>query len=149
MEVILLEKIRNLGSLGDKAKVKAGFARNFLIPKGKAVPATARNIAKFEARRAELEKVAQENLQAAQARADKMNDLVLTIAVQAGEEGKLFGSVGPRDVAEALDAKGHKVAKSEIIMPQGAIRMTGEYEVHVQLHSDVRVLVKVNIVPSA
>lgn len=148
MQVILLEKIHNLGSLGDKVNIKSGYGRNFLIPQGKAVSATPDNIGKFELRRAALEKAAQESLKQAQARAEDLEKIgVLTIAVKAGDEGKLFGSVGARDVADALRAQGAEVEKKEIMMPQ-SIRMVGEHEIFIQIHSDVRVAMKVNIVPS-
>ncbi len=146
MQVILLEKIRNLGNLGDKVSVKSGFGRNYLIPQGKAAPATAENVAKLEARRAELEKAAEAALAAAKERADALAELNVIIAAKAGEEGKLFGSIGTRDVADAISAKGHKVAKSEVQMPHGLIRHVGEHEVFVQLHSDLRVPVKINVV---
>lgn len=147
MQVILLEKIRNLGNLGDKVKVRPGHGRNYLIPQGKATPASAQNIAKFETRRAELEKAAQANLATAKTRADKLANLSLEIAVKAGDEGKLFGSVGSRDIVNAITAKGVEIEKSEIELPNGVIRQTGEYEIFLQLHTDVRVAVKVNIIP--
>ena len=146
MEVILLEKIGKLGSLGDKVKVKAGYGRNYLIPTGKAVPATASNVAKFEERRAELEKAAAEALAAAQARAEALNGLSVTIASKAGDEGKLFGSIGTRDIAEALTAAGQEVCKSEVRLPEGALRHIGEFEVAVQLHSEVMTSVTVVVV---
>jgi large subunit ribosomal protein L9 len=146
MEVILLEKIGKLGSLGDKVNVKAGYGRNYLIPTGKAVPATASNVAKFEERRAELEKAAAEALAAAQARAEALNGLSVTIASKAGDEGKLFGSIGTRDIAEALTAAGQEVCKSEVRLPEGALRHIGEFEVAVQLHSEVMTSVTVVVV---
>lgn len=147
MQVILLEKIRNLGNLGEKVKVKPGFGRNYLIPQGKAVSATETNLIKFEARRAELEKAEKETLAAAQTRAEAIEKLgSLTISAKAGEEGKLFGSIGARDIAEALAKAGCTIAKKEIVLPQGSIRMVGEYEVLIHLHSDVRPILKVNIV---
>jgi large subunit ribosomal protein L9 len=146
MQVILLEKVHNLGNLGDQVNVKAGHGRNFLIPQGKAAPATAENLAKFETRRAELEAAAQKELATAQARADKLQGMVLEMAVKAGEEGKLFGSIGTRDISEALTAKGTQVVKSEILLPNGVIRQVGEYEIGIQLHSDIRVDVKINVV---
>jgi large subunit ribosomal protein L9 len=147
MEVILLEKVRNLGNLGEKVKVRSGYGRNFLIPNGKAVMATATNLAKFEARRAELEKSAAESLAAAQARAEKLAALgAVTIAANAGEEGKLFGSVGTGDVAEAISQAGVEVAKAEVKMPEGALRHTGEFSIDVVLHSDVTQAVTVKIV---
>lgn len=140
MEVILLEKIRNLGGLGDKVKVRSGYGRNFLIPQGKAVPATEDNLARLEERRAELERAAAEELSQAQARAEQVRQLErLTLQVRAGEEGKLFGSIGPADIAEAIGAAGVELDKSMIDMPEGPIRTTGEHSVTVQLHSDVEV----------
>ncbi|NVJ49775.1 MAG: 50S ribosomal protein L9 [Gammaproteobacteria bacterium] len=147
MEVILLEKIRNLGDLGDKVAVANGYGRNYLVPQGKAVPATKANLEAFEARRAELEKQAAELLAAAEQRAEKLNELVVTIAANAGDEGKLFGSIGTRDVADAITAAGTEVEKAEVKMPHGVIRNTGEFEIDIALHSDVTVTVKVNVVP--
>ncbi len=148
MNVILLDKIANLGGLGDQVTVKAGFARNFLIPQGKAVMATKANIEHFEARRAELEAKLAEELAAATARGEKLSALeVVEIAAKAGEEGKLFGSIGTRDIAEAFSAAaGIEVAKSEVKLPHGALRTTGEFDIAVQLHSDVTVEVKLNVV---
>ncbi|MDT8405241.1 50S ribosomal protein L9 [Sulfuriflexus sp.] len=143
MEIILLEKVQNLGDLGDKVNVKPGFGRNFLIPTGKAVPATASNVADFEARRAELEKVAAEKLAIAQARADKLAALTVTINRKASEEGKLFGSVSNIDVADAVTAAGVEVSKSEVRMPIGAIRDIGEYDIDIHLHTDIDSTVKV------
>ena len=143
MQVILLEKVGKLGDLGDQVNVKAGYGRNFLIPLGKAVPASASNVADFEARRAELEAVAAEKVAAAQARADKLAGVVVTMESNAGEEGKLFGSIGTRDIADAISATGNEVAKSEVKMPEGVIRELGEYDVSIQLHSDVTTVVKV------
>ena len=138
MNVILLEKVGKLGNLGDQVNVKAGYGRNFLIPFGKAVPATKDNVANFEVRRAELEKVAAGKLAEAEARATKLQDLKVSIEANAGDEGKLFGSVGTEDIASAITAaSGVEVAKSEVRMPDGAIREIGEFEVNVQLHSDV------------
>ena len=147
MEVILLEKIENLGGLGDKVKVRSGYARNFLIPQGKAKYATAANVAEFEARRAELEKAAAEALAAAEARKEKVDGLELTITAAAGGEGKLFGSVGTQDIADAIQAAaGVEVEKREVRMPEGAIRQAGEYEFEVHLHSDVDAKIKVTVV---
>jgi len=143
MQVILLEKVGKLGDLGDQVNVKAGYGRNFLIPLGKAVPASASNVADFEARRAELEAVAAEKVAAAQARADKLAGVVVTMESNAGEEGKLFGSIGTRDIADAISATGNEIAKSEVKMPEGVIRELGEYDVSIQLHSDVTTVVKV------
>ena len=147
MNVILLERIVNLGDLGDEVVVKSGFARNFLIPKGKAVRASKDNRAVFEARRAELERVAQDRLGEAQGRGAKLQGLSVTIAAKAGDEGKLYGSVGTHDIAEALAAQGAEIAKSEIRMPAGVIRVVGEYDIDVHLHTDVNVTVKVIVVP--
>ncbi len=148
MEVILLENIGNLGSLGDKVDVKAGYGRNFLIPQGKAVPATEDNVAKFEARRAELEAAAAEALAAAETRAEAINALdTITIAANAGDEGKLFGSIGTRDIADAVVAAGCDVDKAEVRLPEGALRETGDYEVAIQLLGDVAATVSVSIVP--
>ncbi len=147
MNIILLERIVNLGDLGDEVVVKSGFARNFLIPKGKAVRASKDNRAVFEARRAELERVAQERLGAAQGRAAKLQGLSVSISAKAGDEGKLYGSVGTHDIAEALAAQGAEVAKSEIRMPAGVIRVVGEYDIDVHLHTDVNVAIKVVVVP--
>lgn len=146
MEVILLEKVGKLGDLGDTVSVKSGFGRNFLLPGGKAVPATKDNVAKFDARRAELEKAAAEKLSAAQARAEKLAGLYLSIAGNAGEEGKLFGSIGTRDIADCITKAGAEVSKSEVKLPQGAIRELGDYEVDIQLHSDVTQTVTLHII---
>jgi len=146
MQVILLEKVGKLGSIGDQVNVKAGFARNFLLPFGKAVPATATNVAEFEAKRAELEAAAAEKLAAAQARAEKLNELTVTIEANAGDEGKLFGSIGTRDIAEAATAAGIEVSKSEVRLPEGAIRELGSFEVTVQVHTDVSAVITVSVI---
>lgn len=146
MDVILLEKVANLGSLGDKVKVKAGYGRNFLLPYGKAVPATADNLKAFEERRAELEKTAAEKLTAAQARGEALNGASVTITSKAGEEGKLFGSIGVRDIADAITAAGTEVEKSEVRLPEGPLRLVGEYEIELQLHSDVTVTINLAVV---
>ena len=147
MQVILLEKVQKLGNLGDEVNVKSGFGRNFLVPKGKALPATKQNREKFEARRAELEAKIAEQLAAANARADKINELAeVTIAAPAGDEGKLFGSIGPRDLADAISSAGIEVAKSEVRMPQGPIRQTGEYDIDLHLHAEVDAVVRVVVV---
>ena len=146
MEVILLEKIANLGNLGDKVAVKAGYARNFLLPFGKATPATAANLEAFEARRAELERIADEKKAEAEARAAKLADLSVTITANAGEEGKLFGSIGTRDIADAVTAAGVEIEKSEVRLPEGPLRNVGEFDVVVQLHSDVETTVKLIVV---
>lgn len=150
MEVILLERVGKLGNLGDKVTVKPGFGRNFLFPYGKAVPATAANLAEFESRRAELEKAAAEQKAAADARAAKLENAEVAIAANAGEDGKLFGSVGTREIADALNAAtGAEVDKSEVRLPEGALRHTGEFELDIQLHSDVTVAVKVTVAAEA
>ena len=147
MEVILLENIGNLGALGDTVDVKPGYGRNFLIPQGKAVPATQDNVARFETRRAELEAAAAEKLAAAQARGEALATLgAVNIAATAGEEGKLFGSVGTRDIAEALTAAGCEVDKSEVRLPEGVIRELGEYEIMIQVHAEVSSSVAIHIV---
>ena len=147
MEVILLEKVGKLGDLGDKVSVKPGYGRNFLIPQGKAVPATADNVARFEARRTELEAAAAEVVSRAEVRLGQMEALgVITIAANAGDEGKLFGSVGTRDIADAVSAAGVELNKSEVRLPQGALREVGEYEVAVHLHSDVDAVIRLVIV---
>jgi len=147
VEVILLEKMRNLGALGTKVKVKSGYARNFLIPQGKAVYATKDNLAKFEQRRAELEKSAAEKLQQAQTRQQQINALpVITMTAKAGDEGKLFGSIGTRDIAEEIKKAGVAVEKREVRLPEGALRSTGEFEVAIDLESDLTAIVKINIV---
>jgi large subunit ribosomal protein L9 len=147
MEVILLENISKLGKLGETVNVKAGFGRNFLIPQGKAVHATEANTAEFEARRAELEAAADAQLAAAQARADAINALeLITIAANAGEEGKLFGSIGTRDIADAIVVLGCEVDKSEVRLPSGPLRELGEYEISIQVHGDVTAMVAVAVV---
>jgi large subunit ribosomal protein L9 len=146
MDVILLEKIDNLGGLGDRVTVRPGYARNFLIPRGKAKYATAENIAEFEARRAELEQAAAELLTAADTRREKIDGTEVTITANAGSEGKLFGSVGPSDIARALAAVGAEVEKREVRMPEGPIRQAGEFEIGIHLHTDVNAIVKVIVV---
>lgn len=144
MEVILLEKMRNLGNLGDKVNVKPGYGRNFLIPQSKAVMATRDNIEKFEASRAELEKAAAETLAVAEARAAKVAELAtVTLIANAGEEGKLFGSIGAADIADAINAAGVEVEKREVMMPEGSLRMLGEFDIELSLHSDVTQNIKV------
>ena len=143
MELILLQKVTNLGGLGDKVNVKPGYGRNFLVPQGKAVPATATNLAEFEARRAEYEAKAQSQLSDAEQRKARLEGASVTIYANASTEGKLYGSVGPREIAEALTKHGMPVGKSEVVMGEGAIRHIGETEVLVHLHADVEVPVKV------
>jgi len=146
MELILLEKVKNLGSLGDKVKVKAGYGRNFLIPQNKAVPATKNNLAAFEVRRAELEKAQQDQLASAQQRAQQLNNLSVVIARRTAGEGKLFGSVSAHDVADAVTQAGVDLARNEVRLPSGALRLVGEYAVTLHLHADVDTTVKVHVV---
>jgi large subunit ribosomal protein L9 len=145
MEVILLEKIENLGVMGDKVNVKPGYGRNYLIPKGKAAPANEANIAAFEARRAELEKAAAESLAAAEARRDQLVDLNVVITAKAGDEGKLFGSIGTHDIADAINASGVTVERHEVRLPEGAFRQVGEYDVQLHLHTDVNTTIRLTI----
>ena len=147
MQLILLQKVVNLGNLGDKVDVKPGFGRNFLVPQGKAVPATEANLAQFEARRAEYEAKASAALSDAESRRAKLEGASVTIYANASTEGKLYGSIGPRDIAEALTRTGTPVEKSEVVMGEGAIRRTGEFEVTVHLHADVETPVKVVVEP--
>jgi large subunit ribosomal protein L9 len=150
MEIILLDKIANLGGLGDKVTVKSGYARNFLFPQGKAVPATKVNVEKFELRRAELEAKSADKLVAAEARAAKLAELAeVTIAAPAGEEGKLFGSVGTRDIADAISAAGVEVTKTEVKLPVGTLRETGEFDIDLQLHPEVMAAIKLVIIQEA
>ncbi len=146
MEVILLQKVENLGNLGDKVRVKPGYGRNYLIPQGKARAATAKNIAEFEQRRTELEKQATDTFTAAQGRKRELEGKSITIAAKAGNEGKLFGSVGTVDIAETLTNTGIKVERKEVRMPQGPIRVAGEHKVEIHLHTDVNVEITVNVV---
>lgn len=146
MELILLQKVRNLGDLGDKVSVKPGYGRNFLIPQGKAVRVNAANLAAFEQRRAEYEARATNMLSEAEARKAKLADVSVTIEAHASPEGKLYGSVGPRDIAEALQAIGHDIHKGEVILGEGPLRNTGEFEVAIHLHADVQTSVKVIVV---
>jgi large subunit ribosomal protein L9 len=146
MEVILLTKVANLGTIGDRVKVKSGYGRNYLLPQGKATLATPANIKIFEARRAELEKAAGEALRSAQARAEAMKEFKLTITAKAGSEGKLFGSIGTADIAEACTRAGHKVARSEVRLGSGPIRSVGEHLVTLHLHTDVDVQLPVIVV---
>lgn len=146
MELILLQKVRNLGTLGDKVDVKPGYGRNYLLPQGKAVRVNAANLAAFEQRRAEYEAKADSLLADAESRKTKLADASVTITAHASAEGKLFGSVGPRDIAEALAAVGHAVNKVEVILGEGPLRNTGEYDVPIHLHADVHTTVKVIVV---
>jgi large subunit ribosomal protein L9 len=146
MEVILLQKIENLGNLGDRVSVKAGYGRNYLIPQGKVTEATPANIALFETRRAELEKAAADALTAAQIRAGQLVEVIVTLAAKAGNEGRLFGSIGPADIADAVAAAGIELKKHEVRMPLGPIRQVGEYDVDVRLHSDVNTQIRVHVI---
>jgi large subunit ribosomal protein L9 len=146
MEVILLQKVANLGNIGERVKVKPGFGRNYLLPQGKAALATAANVAKFEERRVDLEKRAADDLAAARTRAARLEGHALTITAKVGGEGKLFGSIGTADIAEALSADGIEVERSEVRLPGGPIRLVGEHHVKVHLHSDVEVDLTVTVV---
>lgn len=146
MEVILLQKVANLGNIGDRVRVKPGYGRNFLLPSGKATLATREHIAAFEARRAELEAKAADDLTRATARATKFEGFALSMTAKAGNEGKLFGSIGTADIAEAIEAAGHEVERSEVRLPGGPIRMVGEHHVTLHLHADVDVEVTVTVV---
>lgn len=145
MDVILLDKVGKLGNVGDKVTVNAGFGRNFLIPQGKALPATAANVADFEVRRAELEAAAAAKRTSAEERGAKLVDLAVKLVTKAGDEGKLFGSIGTRDIADAITAAGVEVSKSEVRLPAGALREVGEFDIDVQLHSEVTQIVKLTI----
>ena len=143
MELILLEKVLNLGDLGDKVNVKPGYGRNYLVPNGKAVPATKTNIAEFEARRAELEKVARKKLSGAEERRDALAGTEIKLQANASEEGKLYGSIGPREIADAVSETGLNLEKAEVIMGEGPIRFAGEHVVLIHLHADVETEIKV------
>ncbi|HEY6544669.1 MAG TPA: 50S ribosomal protein L9, partial [Dokdonella sp.] len=145
MELILLQKVKNLGNLGDKVNVKPGYGRNFLVPQGKATAATPANIAEFEQRRAEYEAKANQQLAGAEARQAQLADASVTVKANASPEGKLFGSVGPRDIAEAFTAAGIALDKSEVVMGEGPLRHVGEFDVQVHLHADVHATVTVVI----
>lgn len=149
MRIILQENIVNLGKVGDQVTVKAGYGRNFLVPQGKAALANKNNIAEFEKHRAELEKAAQVILDAAQKRADALSKVTVTIEAQAGDEGKLFGSIGPRDIAEAVAAQGVELEKKEVSLPEGPIRTTGEYDIAINLEGDVTSVIKLSVVAIA
>ncbi len=146
MEVILLDKVGKLGNIGDKVTVKSGFGRNYLLPQGKAVSATAKNIAEFEERRAGLEAAAAAKKAEAEARAAKLAELSVTIAANAGDEGRLFGSIGTRDIADAITAAGVEVTKSEVRLPEGVLREVGQFEIDIQLHPEVVQIVKLAVV---
>ena len=147
MEVILLEKVANLGNIGDRVKVKSGYGRNFLLPKGKATLATSANIAAFEARRADFERKQAQELEASQARVAQLEKLTLRIPAKAGSEGKLFGSLGTVDIAEACTAAGVPVERSEVRLPAGPIRTVGEHHIDLHLHTDVKVTIRLEVVP--
>ena len=146
MEVILLDKLGKLGELGDQVSVKPGYGRNYLVPYGLAVPATKANVEAFETRRAELEANAAERQAEAERRAEELSEIELSLVARAGDEGKLFGSIGPRDLADAIAQAGIDVARSEVRMPLGPIRQTGEYDIELRLHSDVTASVRVVVV---
>lgn len=146
MELILLEKVQNLGDLGETVTVKPGYGRNYLLPQGKAVPATPENVARLEAQRAELEAADKTRLETARQRAEALAGVAITIAANASEEGKLYGSIGPREVEAALMNAGHEVSKSEIIMGEGPVRFTGEFDIHIQLHADVETQIRLIVV---
>ena len=146
MQVILLQKVANLGNIGDRVKVRSGYGRNFLLPQGKATLATPENIARFEARRAELERAAREHLTSATERAEALKDFKLTIPSKAGTEGKLFGSIGTADIAEAATKAGIAVERSEVRLPNGALRTIGDHAVVLHLHADIDVPLAVSIV---
>lgn len=146
MEVILLQKVENLGNLGDRVTVKAGYGRNYLIPKGKATEATGANMERFEARRAELEKAAAATMVDAQSRAERLQGMTVTIPAKASNEGRLFGSVNVADIATAVTNSGVNVKKQEVLLPEGSFRQVGEYDVRLRLHSDIEAQVRVNVV---
>ena len=147
MDLILLEKVQNLGDLGDLVKVKAGFGRNYLVPQGKAALATKENLELFETRRTELEAAAKDKLGQAQSRHSSLADVVVEVSANASEEGNLYGSIGPREIAAAVSAIGHEINKSEVIMGEGPLRTVGEFDVIVQLHTDVEAIIKVIVHP--
>lgn len=149
MQIILMEKVANLGQLGDVVKVKDGFARNFLIPQGKAKRATESNLKVFEARRAELEKQQAEFLAQAQARAEKLEGYLLQISQKAGPDGKLFGSVGTIDIVDALKSQGFEVTKAEVRMPQGHLKQIGDFPITLSFHTDVTATITVSVLGSA
>ena len=146
MQLILLQNVTNLGKLGDKVNVKPGYGRNYLVPQGKATPATAANLAEFEAKRAEYEAKAKAQLEGAEGRKAALDGVEVTVTANASTEGKLYGSISPRDIAEALTKHGHKVEKSEVVLGEGPLRRTGEHDVVVHLHADIDAHVKVIVV---
>jgi large subunit ribosomal protein L9 len=147
MELILKEKVLNLGNLGDKVKVKPGYGRNYLVPTGKAMRATEANIAEFEARREELEKTAMQKLAAAGDRLGALAGFELVLSANASEEGKLYGSIGPREISDAVTERGIELSKAEVIMGEGPIRFVGEHDVLIHLHADVETQIKVTVNP--
>jgi large subunit ribosomal protein L9 len=147
MELILLEKVQKLGDLGDKVNVKPGYGRNYLVPTGKAVRATAKNIAQFEARREELEKLAFKKLSTAGERVSALEGFEIILSANASEEGKLYGSIGPREISDAVTERGIELSKAEVIMGEGPIRFTGDHEVLIHLHADVEAVIKVTVNP--
>jgi len=147
MELILLEKVQNLGDLGDLVKVKAGYGRNYLVPQGKAALATKENLEQFKVRRAELEAAAKDKLGQAIARQTSLADVLIEISANASDEGNLYGSIGPREISAALSDIGHEVNKSEVIMGEGPIRHVGEFDVVLHLHTDVEAVIKVKVMP--
>ena len=149
MKLVLLQKVTNLGNLGDQVVVRPGYGRNFLVPQGKAVPATPANVAEFEARRAEYEARARELMAGAEGRRERLEGASVTIKANASTEGKLYGSVGPRDIAEAFTAAGLPLEKSEVVMGEGPIRRVGEFDLVVHLHADVEANIKVIVEPEA
>ena len=149
MDIILLDKVGRLGAIGDKVSVKSGYARNFLLPQGKAVAATAKNIADFEERRAGLEAAAAAKIAEATARAEKLAELTVTIAANAGDEGRLFGSIGTRDIADAITEAGVAVTKAEVKLPNGTLRDVGSFDIDLQLHAEVTATVKLVVVAEA
>ncbi|HEY5613254.1 MAG TPA: 50S ribosomal protein L9 [Lysobacter sp.] len=149
MQLILVQNVQNLGKLGDKVDVKPGYGRNYLVPQGKAVPATAASLADFEARRADYEAKATATLEGAEARKAALDGVEVTLTANAAAEGKLYGSISPRDIADALTKLGHKVEKSEVVLSEGPLRRTGEYDVLIHLHADIEATVKVIVVGEA
>ena len=149
MQLILVQNVQNLGKLGDKVDVKPGYGRNYLVPQGKAVPATAASLADFEARRADYEAKATATLEGAEARKAALDGVEVTLTANAAAEGKLYGSISPRDIADALTRIGHKVEKSEVVLSEGPLRRTGEYDVLIHLHADIEATVKVIVVGEA
>lgn len=146
MDVILLDKVGKIGQIGDKVTVKPGFGRNYLVPQGKAVPATEQNLKEFEARRAELEAAAAAKVAEAEKRGEKLQDMVITLTANAGDEGKLFGSIGTKDISDAVTAAGVEIDKSEVRLPEGTLRELGEYDVDIQLHADVVKTIKLHVI---